>query len=318
MTSDSRLSPECEPADWQDRAGVRPPTAALLAEASFNPLSHPIPKGLSPSDQIAFVWEKCSRYGIWARRKGREDLLQLRIMRVTRMYRELAAAGHFLADVDAFREEHAGALLDAWRCAGRVPSTIRGDWSILRVWCEALGRPGELKPLRHYWPDAPKANTPPDPLHPPSRHQDASLLNLLRSRPDRTHYCIEVLCRQLRLTQEEAMLLPLDTLQALVAGDQVDHRKIAAARKASPQDVQHAASQVVEYLVQVQRDRLLWPAVTLPQAVRRHGNHLAYLRRQIRCGLLPSKKAREGGSQTKRFPCSEFANHPPNLQTETT
>jgi len=298
VSADSRPHHALESAAAQDS----PDTAAPLPPPS-GPLDVSFPDHHLPvSGQIRLVLEECSRYAPWALHKGREDLLRLRSVRITRMYRELAEAGHAPPQVRDFSEKHGEILLRSWRTAGRAASTIRGDWSILRVWCRALGRPRELKPLRHYWPDAPKANTPPDPRAPALRRSDAQLLDVLAARADKTHFFIELVCRRMRLTLEEALALPLQAYKAIVDGQPTNCRKVDVAMAVSAHQVQDVAREVLVFLAPLQRESLMWTDVALPQALRRHENHLTYLRRQMRQGKLPEKISRAGGSQTRRLP----------------
>jgi hypothetical protein len=207
----------------------------------------------------------------------RVDLITLRCKRLARMYRELASAGARLADVKQIEERHAKLLLGRWRERKRSPATIRSDWSILRVWCEALGRPDCIKTLREYWPEAPRSGKEGAPTTAP-RHRDAPLLAALRQDRDRTHYFVERLCQALRLSVQEALLFPVPEPYK-APRNSAFARKLHAAMTLSPVAVTELLAEAAAFLSEQDRPALIWPGLQLAQAMRRHENRLAYLRR---------------------------------------
>jgi hypothetical protein len=208
----------------------------------------------------------------------RRDLLRLRCKRLARMYRDLAGAGEQRTDFKQIGERQAMVLLRRWRERHRSAATIRSDWSILRVWCAAIGKPGCIKTLREYWPEAPRPKTDREPTSTP-RHGDAKLLDALASDADRTHYFVERLCQALRFSVQEALLFPVcDPSRA--ATDSPATRKLQAAMNAAPSEVGALLQEAATFLGTQQRGALIWPGLDLPQAMRRHENRLAYLRRK--------------------------------------
>ena len=210
--------------------------------------------------------------------RDRSDLIQLRCKRLARMYRELAAAGEQLEDIKQIGEHHATVLLRRWRERQRSAATIRSDWSILRVWCEAIGKPGCVRVLRAYWPDAPRATTVRERTL-PVRHGDARLFKALEHDRDLTHYFVERLCQALRLSVQEALLLPICDLPT-AARDSASARKLQAAMNTAPGDVDGLLRDAATFLTARERTVLMWTGLELPQAMRRHENRLAYLRRK--------------------------------------
>ena len=59
-------------------------------------------------------------------------------------------------------------------------------------------------------------------------------------------------------------------------------RKVATARARSSAEVDEVARELRDFLVGAGRTTLLWPEHGLAQAIRKHENHQAYLRRQGR------------------------------------
>jgi hypothetical protein len=211
--------------------------------------------------------------------RDRSDLIQLRCKRLARMYRELAAAGEQIDDIKQIGEHHATVLLRRWRERQRSAATIRSDWSILRVWCEAIGKPGCVRTLREYWPDAPRATTARERTR-PARHGDARLVKALQADPDLTHYFVERLCQALRLSVQEALLLPICHLPS-AARDSASARKLQAAMNTAPAEVHQLLHDAAAFLTSRERPVLMWTGLELPQAMRRHENRLAYLRRKL-------------------------------------
>lgn len=208
----------------------------------------------------------------------RSDLIRLRCKRLARMYRELAAAGEQLDDLKQIGERHAMVLLRRWRDRNRSAATIRSDWSILRVWCEAIGKAGCVKTLREYWPEAPRAKTGREATSTP-RHGDSELVDALARDTDRTHYFVERLCLALRFSVQEALLFPICDLPPPTR-DTGAARKLQAAMSAAPLEVEGLLHEAAAFLGGQQRSALIWPGLELAQAMRRHENRLAYLRRK--------------------------------------
>lgn len=209
--------------------------------------------------------------------EDRSDLLRLRCKRLARMYRELAAAGEQLDDFKQIGERQAMVLLRRWRERHRSAATIRSDWSILRVWCETIGKAGCIKTLRQYWPEAPRTTTDSEPARLP-RHGDVRLLEALATDADRTHYFVERLCQALRFSVQEALLFPV-CHPARAVMDSAAARKLQAAMNAAPSEVNTLLQQAATFLGNQHRNSLAWTGLELAQAMRRHENRLAYLRR---------------------------------------
>jgi len=236
------------------------------------------------------IEQACVTDGAFATPAGREDLLALRCRRVTRIYGDVARAGFPLERITDLQESHARALVDYWRTAGKAVATIRSEWSILRNFAKAIGKNQLDCPIERYWKNAPKAaavRKPGGPL--PPRHQDSGVVNALQTSTDRTHYFIEKVCQVLRLTVQDALTLD----PALLAGAAERRtttgafpRKLAAAISASPAEVKELAGELITFLREQERPTLLWTAHSLAQAMRKHENHLAYVRRRSREGKI--------------------------------
>lgn len=190
-----------------------------------------------------------------------------------RLYRDLAAAGHPLTDVRKLEKSHALALLAFWQGRKRAVSTIRSDWAFLRQWAGLLGLHGLVAPLSEYVPPLYQRRT----SDPSPRHKDAELLARLQESRDQTHYHVERLCQCGRLTVEEALTFDPRSLQA------PETSRAAQRMRAAAQDgvagAEAVLQQLVHFLHACGRRTLLWPSLTVEQALRRHGNHLNYLRK---------------------------------------
>jgi hypothetical protein len=226
--------------------------------------------------QIRKVWGDFM--GRRADARPRDDLFTLRCKRVERMYKFLAAENHEVAKVQDLTEAHARALLARWRREHLSPATIRSQWSMLRVWAEAIGKPGMIKSLSTYWKEAPKATKAKVTSMGPGRHQDDRLIAELFKSKDRTHYWIERTCHVLRISVQEALELSPNN----VAENASVTAKFSRALEADPAGCKQLIEGLQEFLTQCDRTKLLWIDASAGHALRKHENHLAYVRRKLR------------------------------------
>lgn len=190
------------------------------------------------------------------------------------MYRDLSCAGVHLEHVQALSQEHASTLLAYWRAEARAPTTIRSDWSILRSWFATLGNPLAIGPLRQAWPDAPPAHSR---KAGSARHNNESLLSALRAQKDLTHFYVERLRQVANLSVQEALnFTAFSDLQSLQPA-----RKWKAATARDPDAVSCLVREIRSMLTARGCSTLLWEGLSLSQAMRRHENRLAYLRRKL-------------------------------------
>lgn len=200
------------------------------------------------------------------------------------MHRDLSYAGVHLENVQALSQEHASTLLAYWRAESRAATTIRSDWSILRSWFATLGKPLAIGPLRQAWPDAPPAHSR---KADSSRHTDESLLNALRAQKDLTHFYVERLRQVATLSVQEALNFTASSdIPSLQPA-----RKWKAASARDPDAVLCLVREIQSMLNAQGCSRLLWEGLSLSQAMRRHENRLAYLRRK----LADNEENLEGG-----------------------
>jgi hypothetical protein len=231
--------------------------------------------------EVRRIWATVSRPA-----KVREDGdagHQRRSRHIVRFYRELANLGQPIAQVGQLDERHAIALLDHWRRSKKALSTIRGEWSLLRAWAAAIGKPDVVRPLTLYWKESIKRPSQPGPGH-AARHQDITLLNSLRVGSDATYYWVERACAVLHLTVAEAMMLDCQPILRFLEGRRnVDLKaRLCAAIATRPHEAREVAQSILAFLRSVGRETLLWQSVDLAKALTRHANHLAYQRRQLK------------------------------------
>lgn len=254
-------------------------------KAGFPPEMRPDIDGEPLLVQIASLWAAHQRFAMETKRKD-DPRLQERFLRVARVYSDLALAGARLQRADAFKERHAKLLLHYWRTHGKTVGTIRKNWSLLSIWSRVLGKPGMLGRLEAYWPDIP------DLVRQQVPAQDATalargpspgqMLELMRA-TDRTHWFVERLCTELGLTVEEALLFDRDTATGYLAGRLV----VRATQRREVRSValdQHSkvvlVQEVEAHIHRLGRRRLMWPDMGVPEAVKKHQNRLAYMRRK--------------------------------------
>lgn len=245
---------------------TRKPTAVAIRPAGHEPIEA----------QIRKVWG--DYMGRRTDASPREDLFTLRCKRVERMYKFLAAENHEVANVMDLTEAHARALLARWRRERLSPATIRSQWSMLRVWAEAIGRPGMIKSLSTYWKEAPKATKAKVASVGPGRHQDERLIAELFKSKDRTHYWIERTCHVLRISVQEA----LELSPSNIAENSSVAAKFDRSLEADPAGCKQLIEGLQAFLAQCDRTKLLWIDAPAGHALRKHENHLAYVRRKLR------------------------------------
>nr|WP_255429540.1 phage integrase N-terminal domain-containing protein [Ramlibacter albus] len=240
-----------------------------------------MPAGQNLADDVRRIWANVARPA--NNGDDGEAGHRRRSRHIVRFYRELADLGHPITRVEQLDERHAVALLDHWRRSKKALSTIRGEWSLLRAWAAAIGKPEVVRPLTLYWKESIKRPPQPAPGH-SARHQDITLLNALRAGSDATHYWVERACAVLHLTVAEAMTLDCQPILRFLEGRRnVDLKaRLCAAIATRPHEAREVAQSILAFLQSVGREVLLWQSVDLAKAVTRHANHLAYQRRQLK------------------------------------
>lgn len=256
--------------------------------------SAPIPGNLKPevstqplAVQIATLWKAYATFSGRIKSKADDRETVARFRALTRIYDDINRSGCKLTQADGLKERHVRILLDLWKREGKSVATIRKDWSILKVWGLALGKPGMVGRLEEYWPDVPKGDTTPKsgtsgkteagPLTSPQ------MTELLRA-SDQTHWHTERLVQKLGVTVEEALLFDKDMAANYLAGKLVmrsaarrEYRSIPLADHDSVILVQEVQS----FIQSKGRARLMWRDMTPAEAVRKHQNRIAYLRRKF-------------------------------------
>ncbi|MBI2770339.1 MAG: hypothetical protein HYX47_12005 [Burkholderiales bacterium] len=270
----------------------------------------PMPQELRPNlqgmplmMQIATLWKAYERFSLRLEPRADDANQRLRLRRIARLYQDLQTVGCGLIQADGLRERHARLLLKSWRERGKAVATIRSDWSILRVWCLALGKAGMISPLENYWPDAPKAVAPGE-ARAQKRlewHRNPQILAMLLRGRDPTHWFVERLCGDLGLTVEEALAFSPDMASQYLDGRLLirapRHQDFRTIPVGSHEQVL-LVQEIQAFMSERRRRRLMWPDISPLEARRKHENHLAYQRRKLEaseeCG---SGQASEGGSE---------------------
>lgn len=230
----------------------------------------------SIEEQIRSAWSQFDRQR--SDPPQRPDLFDLRCKRVERMYKTLATEGFDFKRVTDLTESAARALLARWRKDQLAAVTIRSQWSVLRVWVGALGKDGLIKPLSVYWGEVPKASSKKKTAGSVGRHSDLQLEGVLAEGQDKTHYWIERACRILRISAHDAIDLVPDEFETEASAG-------SEALRAPGPDLESRAQLIAElrrFLFAAGRPTLRWAELSPRHALRRHENHVAYVRRKMR------------------------------------
>jgi len=160
--------------------------------------------------QIAAVWKAFAVYTGRSTRAAQTNAEVDRFRSILYFYEELEQAGVRLTHVEGLKERHARVLLEYWRKAGKADATIRKNWSILRIWAQALGKPNMIGKLETYWPQAPKtwidANKPTGAKW--ALLTEQQMTELMRA-GDQTHWYVERLIEAFQVI----MLHPIRDIQ---------------------------------------------------------------------------------------------------------
>jgi hypothetical protein len=241
--------------------------------------------GLILHDQVVLVWKAFSVFTSRTQ-NGREKLGDIeRIRSVIALYRDLSELGCRIEKVDGLKERHARVLLEHWRKSGKADATIRKNWSILRIWAQALGKPNMIDKLEIYWPQAPKtwldANKPAGAKW--ALLTEQQMTELMRA-SDQTHWYVERLIEAFQVSVEEALLFDKTMTSKYLSGKLVlrsmDRREYRSVEVDS-----HTKTVLVQeleaFIQQRGRAKLMWQDMTVSEAVRKHQNRVAYLRRKF-------------------------------------
>ncbi len=257
-------------------------TAAMPSE-----LRPEVPK--EPMDvQIATLWKAYAVYSRRVKAKGDDAESVERVRYLMGMYEELARVGCKLTQADGLKERHVKILLERWREAGLSVNTIRKRWSYLKIWTLALGKPGMVGRLEHYWPEIQKVASDGKRAHAAQvTNKDWSLTStqmtdLMRSR-DQTHWYVERLVESLGLSQEEALTFDSVMATNYLAGRLVirsKSRREFRSVKLDSHEKTILVQEVQAFIKERGRARLMWPDMKPAEAVRKHQNRIAYMRRK--------------------------------------
>lgn len=256
---------------------------ALVAERRQPDNDDGASPGISPPplrDQIRSTWARVALNAPRTRAIPVDWKLR-RNRHVARFYSELADLGLQLHRVDQLEDRHVTALLDHWRRKGKALSTIRSEWSVLRAWASAIGKDDLVRPLTSYSQE--RVGTRRRRTR-SARHNDLVLVRSLESSSDPTYYWIERVCTVFRVTVPDALVLDFRAVLRFLEGRRVDSLLpvVVAAIATRPHEARSVAVEVLGFLASAARSELLWPSTELAQAARRHANHLAYRRRQLK------------------------------------
>ena len=276
-----------------DVQGIQAGVTALGSLARAARRGEPLPERFRPNldgmelgDQVATVWRAYALYSVRATAGRADQATAERLRRVVHFYEELSTAGYRLQRADAIGQRHIKVLLQIWRDAGKSVGTIRSQWSTLRIWALALGKGGLVQSLEAYWPNAPKAALSDDGKRAAKlqdRKLDEAQMSELMRAPDPTHWLVERLRRELGLTLEESLFFDHEMATQYLKGRLLVRSSTSREYRSVPvggHEQLLLVQQVEQVMAERGRCRLMWPDSSLQQALRRHQNRLAYLRRK--------------------------------------
>lgn len=201
--------------------------------------------------------------------------------------REIWRAGHPVQQIENLRQVHCTAALNNWRQRNLSHATVAQRWNAMRRFTEALGKRGMLQRLGAPGPAVQKR----EPVCAGRITLAGAPVDTYRRLLDRVGdssptYWVARLEREVGLVREEALMTNLVTAMARASGVVPVSR--AGGQYSRPIEVCAAKQAVLEgardFVVRRGRERLCWPGLPAPRAVRRVSNAISYQLRRAHAG----------------------------------
>lgn len=251
------------------------PTRANPHSVSFD--------GIEPyGNQVRTVLTNYYRFiGDTPRRRALDQQVKL----LTRHYEELRELGYDIKDVTTFGLRHANALLAKWMTGGCGSNTVYCRWSSLRSWSRALGKNGMLGSIQELHPGFNRHESKPkNPFRMLTIEQVKQRSDLLRSKPDLTHYFVDRLTREVGITREEALQIEYDSLQEVIEGGTPALRAGVGNRRAYISSISvhlPLLTEIRDFMKQRNRETLSWSDLDLDAALQKYSLRLSYVTRTL-------------------------------------
>lgn len=215
--------------------------------------------------------------------------LDRQVKRLTVHYKDLRGLGFDIKDVTTFGLRHAKALLANWQANRCATTTIYPRWSMLRTWSRALGKHRMLGTLSELLPGFERKPELGSTYLVLTLEQLTDRSAYLESKSDLTAYFVDRLCRELRLTREEALQVELDAVKTVVEGDANFLRIGIGNGRTSVQNIRvhlPLLTQMRDFMVSRNRKTLAWSNLGLDAALQKYTLRLSYVTRT----LFPEEK----------------------------
>ncbi len=222
-----------------------------------------------------------------------------RVVLLTSFYKELQAGGFDIQDVTKFSLRHAKALLEIWNTKGCAANTLYVRWSVLRTWSRVLKKQGMIGPLTDFEPDFDRHAQTLKGYRALSVDELATRSDFLRTKPDLTHYLVDRITREIKVTREIAFQFAFDAVQGVVEGGNTRLRVgLGNQQKNIPhiQDHRELMLEVRDFMQARNRKTLAWSGLDLDAAIQKYALRMAYVNRTIfPKESVASPQQKEGG-----------------------
>ncbi|MES2191284.1 MAG: hypothetical protein V4454_14270 [Pseudomonadota bacterium] len=222
-----------------------------------------------------------------------------RVVLLTSFYKELQAGGFDIQDVTKFSLRHAKALLEIWNTKGCAANTLYVRWSVLRGWSRVLSKHGMIGPLTDYEPGFERKAETLQGYRVLSGDEVATRSNFLRAKPDLTHYLVDRITREIKVTREIAFQFQFDAVRGVVEGGNLYLRVgLGNQQKNIPhiQDHSELMLEVRDFMQARNRKTLAWTGLDLDAAIQKYALRMAYVNRTIfPKATVASPHQKEGG-----------------------
>lgn len=209
--------------------------------------------------------------------------LKGRVQVISSFYKDLRASGYDIDDVTKFSLRHAKALLLIWQIKKCAPNTLYVRWSVIRSWTRVLNKHGMVGPLADFITGFNREADSEKGYRSFSPDEIAARSAFLHSKPDRTHYLVDRITRELNVTRERAFELELDAVQAVLSGTSSLRVGMGAHEIHLPhaQDHLKLLIEAREFMLARNRKTLAWTDFDLNAAIQKYALRMSYVNRTI-------------------------------------
>lgn len=225
--------------------------------------------------------------------------LKSRVQLLSSFYRVLKTSGYDIEDVTKFSLRHAKALLIIWNVRGCAPNTLYVRWSVIRNWTRTLSKHGMVGPLTDYVSGFTRNAETVQGYRVFSDDEVAARSIFLHTKSDLTHYLVDRITREMKVTREVAFEFEIDAVQTVLSGGTSLRVGMGSQQKHIPHARDHLELLVEarDFMLARNRKTLAWTGFDLDAAIQKYALRMAYVNRTIfPTATVATTQQKEGGA----------------------